>query len=220
VDPRCASRVVGGEVSSTTSTPLKERFSRAPFISSPRRRCRLVGFDKALDEEDVAFCQGKNTDVEREPGDVGATSRYSLPFFSASRVGRLSRCRVLSFRGKRDMRLELSGPTQRKARAGSADGGAGRRGGCSPWARRSVVVVWSGKRADRGTQSGTSRKVIIRVQNNARRTDWGETQEGGEPDGGTSGSAWPSRPTIAVASSRKRQDGRWRVEYVIGSMRG
>ncbi|KAH9993373.1 hypothetical protein BJV77DRAFT_1067241 [Russula vinacea] len=51
----------GGEVSfDDIKRPLKERFSRAPFIKFTKGDdAGLVGFDKALDEEDVAFVKEK-----------------------------------------------------------------------------------------------------------------------------------------------------------------
>lgn len=51
----------GGEVSfDDIKRPLKERFSRAPFIKFTKGDdAGLVGFDKALDEEDIAFVREK-----------------------------------------------------------------------------------------------------------------------------------------------------------------
>ena len=51
----------GGEVSyDDIKRPLKERFSRAPFVKFTKGEdTGLVGFDKALDEEDIAFVREK-----------------------------------------------------------------------------------------------------------------------------------------------------------------
>jgi lupus La protein len=79
----------GGEVSfDNIKRPLKERFSRAPFIKFTKGDdAGLVGFDKALDEEDVAFVK------EKIPTLNGNPVTWELPggtsaFFIYSCVGR------------------------------------------------------------------------------------------------------------------------------------
>jgi lupus La protein len=59
----------GGEVSfDDIKRPLKERFSRAPFVKYTKGDdSGLVGFDKALDEEDIAFVKEKIPTLNGNP---------------------------------------------------------------------------------------------------------------------------------------------------------
>jgi hypothetical protein len=65
----------GGEVSyDTIKRPLKERFSRAPFVKFIKGEdTGLVGFDKALDTEDIAFIE------EKVPTLNGNTVTWEIP---------------------------------------------------------------------------------------------------------------------------------------------
>ena len=66
-----ALRFVGcaGEVSfDEIKRPLKERFARAPFVKFTKGDdAGLVGFDKALDEDDIAFVKEKIPMLNRKP---------------------------------------------------------------------------------------------------------------------------------------------------------
>jgi lupus La protein len=78
----------GGEVSfDDIKRPLKERFSRAPFIKFTKGDdAGLVGFDKALDEEDVTFVKEKILTLNGNPVTWELPAGTSLPF-SVSCVG-------------------------------------------------------------------------------------------------------------------------------------
>jgi lupus La protein len=101
----------GGEVSfDSIKRPMKERFSRAPFIKFTKGDdAGLVGFDKALDEEDVAFVKEKIPTLNGNPVAWGLPRGTSFPYFS---------CFVrwkTPFQRKKNTRLGLSGPTPRQS---------------------------------------------------------------------------------------------------------
>ena len=93
--------------------PLKERFSRAPFVKFTKGDdAGLVGFDKALDEDDIAFVK------EKIPILNGKPITWELP------EGMLCQCSASVFvcfaypvflypQKKMNTLLELSGPTLR-----------------------------------------------------------------------------------------------------------
>jgi lupus La protein len=86
-----------GEVSfDDIKRPLKERFSRAPFIKFTRGDdAGLVGFDKALDEEDVAFVR------EKIPTLNGNSVTWGLPRGTSFPVYSLEDEHISPFRGGR-----------------------------------------------------------------------------------------------------------------------
>ena len=109
-----ALRFVGcaGEVSfDEVKRPLKERFSRAPFVKFTKGDdTGLVGFDKALDEDDIAFVKEKIPTLNGKPitwdlPDGMLVLRFApvdsaYPFHSI-------------LQRKMSTHLELSGPTRR-----------------------------------------------------------------------------------------------------------
>jgi lupus La protein len=100
----------GGEVSfDNIKRPLKERFSRAPFIKFTKGDdAGLVGFDKALDEDDVAFVREKIPTLNGNPVTWGLPGGTSFPYFSFS-----VRWKTRPFQRRKNTRLGLSGPTPR-----------------------------------------------------------------------------------------------------------
>jgi len=99
----------GGEVSfDEIKRPLKERFSRAPFVKFTKGDdVGLVGFDKALDEDDIAFVREKIPLLNGKPITWELPEgMFSLPFVPFSSA--YSFCFILQ--KKRSTRLELSGP--------------------------------------------------------------------------------------------------------------
>jgi len=102
----------GGEVSfDNIKRPLKERFSRAPFIKFTKGDdAGLVGFDKALDEEDVAFVK------EKIPTLNGNPVMWELPEGTSfsSFFSRFMRWKTSLHHSQRrkNTRLGLSGPTR------------------------------------------------------------------------------------------------------------
>lgn len=109
-----ALRFVGcaGEVSfDEIKRPLKERFSRAPFVKFTKGEdAGLVGFDKALDEDDIAFVR------EKIPKLNGKPITWDLPegmlVLRFVPVGSAYPFHFILQR-KMSMHLELSGPTRR-----------------------------------------------------------------------------------------------------------
>lgn len=175
----------GGEVSfDNIKRPLKERFSRAPFIKFNKGDdAGLVGFDKALDEEDVAFVK------ETIPTLNGNPVTWVLPQEEEEHAFGIERANAAAKRAL--------GATDGGARGGR--GGATRRG-------RGGGRGGRGRRTDRSTQSGTGRNGDNRAQNNG-----GNEQVGGkrkrsvEPDGGhDAGVRGQAVPTIVASSSSKK----------------
>jgi hypothetical protein len=109
----------GGEVSfEEIKRPLKERFSRAPFVKYTKGDdAGLVGFDKALDEEDIAFVEEKIPTLNGKPVTWELPGGSSMPpSFRACGMNLI--VLHLPFRStqkRKSMRLELSGPTRRRS---------------------------------------------------------------------------------------------------------
>jgi lupus La protein len=101
----------GGEVSfDNIKRPLKERFSRAPFIKFTKGDdAGLVGFDKALDEEDVAFVKEKIPTLNGNPVTWGLPRGTSFPYVSCFMRWKTP------FQRRKNTRLGLSGPTPRQS---------------------------------------------------------------------------------------------------------
>lgn len=101
----------GGEVSfDNIKRPLKERFSRAPFIKFTKGDdAGLVGFDKALDEEDVAFVKEKIPTLNGDPVTWGLPRGTSFPYVSCFMRWKTP------FQRRKNTRLGLSGPTPRQS---------------------------------------------------------------------------------------------------------
>ncbi|KAI0278925.1 hypothetical protein BGY98DRAFT_971201 [Russula aff. rugulosa BPL654] len=174
----------GGEVSfDNIKRPLKERFSRAPFIKFTKGDdAGLVGFDKALDEDDVAFVK------EKIPTLNGNPVTWELPGEEEEHAFGIERANAAAKRAL--------GATDGRTRGGR--GGATRRGRGGHGGR--------GRRADRSTQPGTGRNGNNRVQNNG-----GDEKVGGkrkrsvEPDGGhDAGVRGQAVPTVVASSSSKK----------------
>jgi lupus La protein len=74
----------GGEASfEEIKRPLKERFSRPPFVKfSKGDDAGLVGFDKALDEEDIAFVKEKLPTLNGKSVTWEPSGGTSIPFRS------------------------------------------------------------------------------------------------------------------------------------------
>ena len=109
-----ALRFVGcaGEVSfDEIKRPLKERFARAPFVKFTKGDdAGLVGFDKALDEDDIAFVR------EKIPMLNGKPITWELPEgMLALRFVLVCSSYLFYFilQKKMSTHLELSGPTRR-----------------------------------------------------------------------------------------------------------
>jgi len=104
----------GGEVSyDEIKRPLKERFSRAPFVKFTKGDdAGLVGFDKALDEEDIAFVKEKIPTLDGNPViweiPEGASSRAFV-----SCVGTLAYRLIMQRR--KSMHLVSSVPMRRRS---------------------------------------------------------------------------------------------------------
>ena len=100
----------GGEVSfDDIKRPLKERFSRAPFIKFTKGDdAGLVGFDKALDEEDVAFVK------EKIPTLNGNPVTWELPRGTSFPVSCVEDEYISPFQRRKSTRLGLSEPTPRQ----------------------------------------------------------------------------------------------------------
>ena len=80
----------GGEVSyDDIKRPLKERFSRAPFVKFTKGEdMGLVGFDKALDTEDIAFVKEKVPTLNGKPVTWEIPEGMSAAYFSVSNTGK------------------------------------------------------------------------------------------------------------------------------------
>jgi hypothetical protein len=93
--------------------PLKERFSRAPFVKFTKGDdAGLVGFDKALDEDDIAFVK------EKIPMLNGKPITWELPEGMLCQCSASCSCALLIrfffiLQKKMCTPLELSGPTLR-----------------------------------------------------------------------------------------------------------
>lgn len=178
----------GGEVSfDSIKRPMKERFSRAPFIKFTKGDdAGLVGFDKALDEEDVAFVKEKIPTLNGNPVAWGLPREEEEHAFGIERANAAAK-RALGTAG---------GGARGGARGGR--GGATRRGRGGHGGR--------GRRADRGTQSGTGRNGDNRAQNNGRDEQVrGKRKRSVEPDGGhDAGVRGQAVPTVVVSSSSKK----------------
>jgi lupus La protein len=83
----------GGEVSfDDIKRPLKERFSRAPFVKFTKGEdMGLVGFDKALDVEDIAFVKEKIPMLNGNPITWDQPEGASIHHLSVSNVMKLPR---------------------------------------------------------------------------------------------------------------------------------
>ena len=101
----------GGEVLfDNIKRPLKERFSRAPFIKFTKGDdTGLVGFDKALDEEDVAFVKEKIPTLNGKPVTWGLPRGKSFYYFSCCMRWKTP------FQRRKNTRSGLSGPTPRQS---------------------------------------------------------------------------------------------------------
>lgn len=78
----------GGEVSyDDIKRPLKERFSRAPFVKFTKGEdTGLVGFDKALDVEDIAFVKEKIPMLNGNPVTWNQPEGASIHYLSVSNI--------------------------------------------------------------------------------------------------------------------------------------
>ena len=195
----------GGEVSfDNIKRPLKERFTRAPFIKFTKGDdAGLVGFDKALDEEDVAFVREKIPTLNGNPVTWELPESTSFPCFSCFMRWKTSYI-AFSEEEEEAFGIERANAAARRA-LGATDGSArGGRGG--PTRRGRGGHGGRGKRADRNTQSRTGRSSDNRAQNNG-----GDEQVGGkrkrsvEPDGGhDAGVRGQAVPTVVVSSPLKK----------------
>jgi lupus La protein len=81
-----------GEVSyDDIKRPLKERFSRAPFVKFTKGEdTGLVGFDKALDTEDIVFVKEKVPTLNGKPVTWEIPEGTPTPYFSVSNAGQLA----------------------------------------------------------------------------------------------------------------------------------
>lgn len=195
----------GGEVSfDDIKRPLKERFSRSPFIKFTKGDdTGLVGFDKALDEEDVAFVKEKIPTLNGNPVTWELPAGTWLPFF------RFVRWKTsISFRRSEEEEhafgIERANSAAKRALGGADGGSRGGRGGGGTRRGRGGHGG-RGRRADRGPQSRTSRNGDNRVQNNGGDEQTGEKRKRAvEPDGGhDAGVRGQAVPTIVASSSKK-----------------
>ncbi|KAI9508794.1 hypothetical protein F5148DRAFT_1192717 [Russula earlei] len=171
----------GGEASyDEIKHPLKERFSRAPFVKFTKGDdAGLVGFDKALDEEDVAFVK------EKVPTLNGNLVTWELPEEEEEHAFGVERANAAAKRalGSADVGGRMSG-TSRGRR-----GGGGRRGG----------------RPDRGTRGGKTRSSDNRAQNGGDEQTGDKRKRAVEPDGGPdAGVRGQTVPSIVTTSPSKK----------------
>ena len=82
----------GGEVSfDDIKRPLKERFSRAPFVKFTKGEdTGLVGFDKALDTEDIAFVEEKIPMLNGKPVTWEIPEGTPIPYLPVSECWEIS----------------------------------------------------------------------------------------------------------------------------------
>ena len=196
----------GGEVLfDNIKRPLKERFSRAPFIKFTKGDdTGLVGFDKALDEEDVAFVKEKIPTLNGNPVTWGLPRGKSFYYFFLLYALE----DAFSEEEEHAFGIERANAAAKRA-LGAADGGArGGRGGATRRGRggHGGRGRWADRRADRSTQSGTGRNGDNRAQNNGRDEQVkGKRKRSVEPDGGhDAGVRGQAVPTVVVSSSSKK----------------
>jgi lupus La protein len=106
----------GGEVSyEDIKRPLKERFNRAPFVKFTKGEdMGLVGFDKALDTEDIAFVKEKLPTLNGKPVTWDLPEGSSILYFSVSNAGRPTH-NLFDTQKRKSTHLRLSGPTRRRS---------------------------------------------------------------------------------------------------------
>ncbi|KAN0136574.1 hypothetical protein V8E53_005621 [Lactarius tabidus] len=177
-----ALRFVGraGEVSfDEIKRPLKERFSRAPFVRFTKGDdAGLVGFDKALDEDDIAFVK------EKIPTLNGNPITWELPEEEDEHAFGIERANSAAKRA-----LGGTESTRGGRGAGRARGGRGGRGG--------------GR--DRGARRNKGGDGDNRPQNGGDEQAGEKRKSGMEPDGGdNAGVRGQVVPTIVSASTSKK----------------
>ncbi|KAN0138525.1 hypothetical protein V8E53_003513 [Lactarius tabidus] len=197
-----ALRFVGcaGEVSfDEIKRPLKERFSRAPFVKFTKGEdAGLVGFDKALDEDDIAFVK------EKIPTLNGKPITWELPEEEDEHAFGIERANSAAKRA-----LGGTESTRGGRGGGRARGGRGGRGG--------------GR--DRGARRNKGGDGDNRPQNGGDEQAGEKRKRGMEPDDGdNAGVRGQVVPTIVSASTSKKpktDDGEshqnvirgWRKDY-------
>ncbi|KAI0262781.1 hypothetical protein BC834DRAFT_844918 [Gloeopeniophorella convolvens] len=172
----------GGEASfDDIKRPLKERFTRVPFVKySKGNDAGLVGFDKALNEEDITFVR------EKIPTLNGKPVTWELPGEEEERT----------------FELERANSAARRALGGSEAGSRGGRGGRGG---RGARGGRGGRGRGRGGRSGQNRD---RAEKDGDEQTGEKRKRAVEPDGGhDAGVRGQTVPTIASASKKAKTDG-------------
>jgi lupus La protein len=118
----------GGEVSyDDIKRPLKERFSRAPFVKFTKGEdTGLVGFDKALDTEDIAFVEDKIPTLNGKPvtweiPEGSSSQHHAFPFRTLGNqlitfpLCRRGRTRICDRAGQRGGEARIGGRGRRSS---------------------------------------------------------------------------------------------------------
>ncbi|KAI0297854.1 hypothetical protein B0F90DRAFT_1818951 [Multifurca ochricompacta] len=171
----------GGEVLfDEIKRPLKEHFSRVPFVKFTRGDdAGLVGFDKALNEEDIAFVK------EKIPTLNGKPILWELPEEEEEHTFSIERANAAAKRA-----LGVTEGGNRGGRGGrAARGGRRERGG----------------RSERGTRSGKRGGGIARTQNGKDEQAGEKRKRAVEADGGHDiGARGETVPTVVTAPAPKK----------------
>lgn len=170
----------GGEVSfDEIKRPLKERFSRAPFVKfSKGDDAGLVGFDKALDEDDIAFVK------EKIPTLNGKPITWELPEEEDEHAFGIERANSAAKRALGGTESARGGRGGGRARGGRGGRGGGR---------------------DRGARRNKGGDGDNRPQNGGDEQAGEKRKRGMEPDGGdNAGVRGQAVPTIVSASTSKK----------------
>lgn len=198
----------GGEVSfDEIKRPLKERFSRAPFVKFTKGDdTGLVGFDKALDDEDVAFVKEKIQTLNGNAVTWEIPEGTLIPFFRA--LGASSSPFRHAEEEEHEFGIERANAAAKRA-LGSADGGSrgGRAGRASSRGGRGARGGRGG-RAGRGTQASKNRNGSNRAQDSGDEQIGEKRKRAVEPDGGhDAGVRGQGVPSVVTASKKPKTDG-------------
>ncbi|KAH8986611.1 hypothetical protein EDB92DRAFT_1878941 [Lactarius akahatsu] len=178
-----ALRFVGcaGEVSfDEIKRPLKERFSRAPFVKFTKGDdAGLVGFDKALDEDDLAFVREKIPTLNGKPITWEQPEEQEEHEFGVERANAAAK-------------RALGGTESTRGGRGGGRGARGGRGG-------------RGRGGDRGPRRNRGGDGDHRPRNAGDEQVGEKRKRTVEPDGGdNAGVRGQAVPTIVSASSSKK----------------
>jgi len=172
----------GGEVSyDEIKRPLRERFSRVPFVKFTKGDdAGLVGFDKALNEEDVAFV------MEKVPTLNGNPVTWELPGEEEEHA----------------FEIERANAAAKRALGGTDGGGRGGRGGAHRGGRGGRG---RGGRANQGARGSKNRNGSDRAQGGGGEQVGEKRKRAVEPDGGRdAGIRGQTVPTIVTAFPSKK----------------